>query len=328
MIYCSNCAAPILKLWQGWPLQLPVPLLPQVKDGKCEVCGSQGAVVSNTAIQWLNYHGPYNTGLPDYWLLVTEQKTVWGLPYHSESECPRCGSRAVLSEHGDSRSGRFEYKLGCTTCYAEESKRKQEAIQRQHELEAMHRRKRQDYYQSLSAIPFADRLSKIAEDKSIDPYRNWQEWNGWKAEWSRCSDEEIAALCAETTQGLIDLCEGNSVLRSLGVLQRLYDRRHELRLAAIAEIRSKYSAMNSQAQLTELVTAMMMPISHFPIELADAVTDDWLETIPEIPKAHFLRQLGTCKLRVWIRARKKLSYFVSPNNTLQGTLRDESAQRP
>ncbi len=70
-----------------------------------------------------------------------------------------------------------------------------------------------------------------------------------KREWSRCSDEEIAALCAESTQGLIDLCEGNSVLRSLGVLQRLYDRRHELRLVAIAEIRSKYSAMSSQLSL-------------------------------------------------------------------------------
>jgi hypothetical protein len=46
------------------------------------------------------------------------------LPYHSESVCHRCGSRAVLSEHGDSRGGRFEYKLGCPSCYEEESKRK------------------------------------------------------------------------------------------------------------------------------------------------------------------------------------------------------------
>jgi len=156
-------------------------------------------------------------------------------------------------------------------------------------------------------------LSKIAEDKSIDPYRNWQEWNGWKSEWCRCRDEEISALDAAATQGLIDLCEGNSVLRSLGVLQCLYDRRHELRQATIAEIRSKHGAMTSQALLTELVTIMAIPISHFPIEIADAVTDDWLETIPEIPRANFLLQLGSCKLRVWIRARKRLSYFMSPN---------------
>jgi len=76
----------------------------------------------------------------------------------------------------------------------------------------------------------------------------------------------------------------------------------------MAEIRSKYSATNSQDLLTELVTAMEMPISHFPIEIADAVTADWLETIPEKPRANFLAQLGACKLRVWVKARKRLSF--------------------
>lgn len=123
MNYCKGCAIQLLKQWQGWPLRKPVPLLPQVIDGECESCGSQSEVISNTEIQWLNYHGPYNTGLPDYWLLVTDQKTVWGLPYHSESVCHRCGSRAVLSEHGDSRSGRFKYKLDCPSCHEERSKR-------------------------------------------------------------------------------------------------------------------------------------------------------------------------------------------------------------
>ena len=206
--------------------------------------------------------------------------------------------------------------MGCASCYAEEFKRRQEALHRHQELEAMHRRERQDYFRSLSTIPFADRLPKIAEDNSIDPYRNWREWNEWKAEWGRCSDEEIAALCAETTQGLIDLCESNSVLKSQGLLQRLYDRRHELRQVAIAEIRSKYSTMSPQDQLTELVTATTTPISHFPIELANVVTDDWLETIPERQKANFLLQLSTCKLRVWINVRKRLSSAASPNPTV------------
>ena len=314
MNYCAKCAFPILKLWRGWPLREPVPLLPLVRDGKCEVCESQGVVLSNTAIQWLNYHGPYNTGLPDFWLLVADQKTVWGLPYHSESVCPRCGSRAVLSEHGDSRHGRFEYKLGCTSCYEEASKRKQEEIQRQRDLEAMHRQERQDYFRALATVPFADRLPKIAADNSIDPYRDWREWNGWKTEWGRCSEEEIVALSAERTQHLIDLCESNSVLKSLGVLQRLYDKRHELRQAAIAEVRSKYGNMSPQDQLTELVVSTTTPILHFPVELANVVTDDWLDTIPDKQKANFLFQLSNCKLRVWIKVRKRLSYAASPNN--------------
>lgn len=122
MNYCSDCAAPILKQWQGWPLRDPVPLLPKIWDGKCEACGSEGDVVPNTTIQWLNYHGPYNTGLPDYWLLVTDQQTVWGQPYHAEAQCPRCGGRAVMSEHGDARNGKFAYQLGCPACHEEEAK--------------------------------------------------------------------------------------------------------------------------------------------------------------------------------------------------------------
>lgn len=311
MNYCKECAIQLLKQWQGWPLTKPVPLLPQVIDGKCEACGSQSEVVSNTAIQWLNYHGRYNAGLPDYWLLVTDQKTVWGLPYHSEAVCHRCGSRAVLSEHGDSRSGRFEYKLGCPSCHEEESKRKQERKQeefhRQQNLDALHRRARQDYFRSLATIPFEIRLTTIAKDNSIGLYRKGGEWNSWKPEWSRCSDEEIAALNAESTQRLIDHCESNSVLNSLGVLQRLYDRRHQLRLTAMGEIRRRYGTMSLQDQLTELVVATTTPISHFPVELANFVTDDWLGTIPERQKADFLFQLSTSKLRAWIKARKRLS---------------------
>lgn len=50
-------------------------------------------------IKWLNVHGPYNTGLPDYWLLViSDNKSKWGLPYYAETMCPRCKQRAVVSE--------------------------------------------------------------------------------------------------------------------------------------------------------------------------------------------------------------------------------------
>ena len=93
----------------------------------------------------------------------------------------------------------------------------------------------------------------------------------------------------------------------------MYDRRHEIRQTAIAEIRSKYGAMSFRDQLTELVTATTTPISHFPIELANIVTDDWLDTIPERQKTNFLFQLSTCKLRVWINAHKRLSSAASPN---------------
>ena len=44
------------------------------------MCGNAAVLLSNR-IAWLNYHGPYNTGLPDYWLLViNEIPNKWGLP--------------------------------------------------------------------------------------------------------------------------------------------------------------------------------------------------------------------------------------------------------
>lgn len=116
MNYCKECAIPLLGGWRGWPLRDPIPLLPLLGEEGCASCGAMEPGISSEDIQWLNYHGPYNTGLPDYWLLVSDQKTVWGRPYHSELACRRCNGRAVLSEHGDTRKGSFEYKVNCPKC--------------------------------------------------------------------------------------------------------------------------------------------------------------------------------------------------------------------
>ncbi len=184
-----------------------------------------------------------------------------------------------------------------------------ESRQRQDE-EAKHRRDRQDYFRLLAEMPFEKRVSAIVGDRSIDPYRNWREWKDWASEWSRCSDEEIEALSAESTQRLIDLCEDNLVVRFSEVLPRLYDRRHQLRQMAMDEIQRKYSLMSLWDQLTELVVATSTPIAHFPVELANVVSDDWLGTIPEKQRADFLAQISGCKLRVWVKARQRLPLQV------------------
>ncbi len=116
MEYCKSCATLLLREWKGWPLRNPIPMLPQRGDGGCDVCGSLEPGIPSKDIQWLNYHEPYNTGLPDYWLLVYEQKTKWGRPYYSEIECRRCHGRAVLSEHGDARRESYRYKINCPKC--------------------------------------------------------------------------------------------------------------------------------------------------------------------------------------------------------------------
>ncbi len=113
MNFCKKCSISLLERWQGWPLRDSVPCLPQVIDKICTSCGDQGEVINSSDIQWLNYHGPYNSGLPDYWLLVTDQKTIWGLPYFSEGACERCGKKAVISEYGDGRKNNRKYKMIC-----------------------------------------------------------------------------------------------------------------------------------------------------------------------------------------------------------------------
>ena len=97
-IYCKTCGEMILKQWKGWPHKDVIPLLPRLIDGACENCGSTQGLNSDEIV-WFNCHGAYTTGLPDYWLLeINSFGNWWGRPYLSESNCPICNGRAILSE--------------------------------------------------------------------------------------------------------------------------------------------------------------------------------------------------------------------------------------
>lgn len=319
MNYCKQCSIQILGPWQGWPLIDPVPLLPQFNNGFCVACGQAGDAIANTEIQWLNYHGPHNTGLPDYWLLVTDQTTVWGAPYYSEEKCPRCRSRSVVSEHGDSRRDRFNYKLICPSCHEQKLHRLQEEKLKktiiQQEKEAKDRRKRHDYYRAVAAMPFEKRVLAIA--KNQDPefiinsreefFIDLRERMSWIPEWNRSSAEEIAALSVESLDHIIDLCEHGYFPWSRDLRQELYDRRHQVRQDAMESIRQEYKGMSAEQQLTKLVVLTSIPIAHYPVELAEFVSPDWLASLPAMQRDNFIRKITACKLRIWVRARKKLS---------------------
>lgn len=185
---------------------------------------------------------------------------------------------------------------------------------RQRDEEAKLGQARQEYFRSLAEMPFERRVHAIVADKSIDPYRNWREWQGWKSEWRRCSDIEIESLSAERTQILIDLCEGNLVVRCSEVLTKLYDRRHWHRQCAIDSVRHKYSSMPPRDQLTKIVVDGSVALEHFPVELAKEVTNEWLSSLPDLPKRRFLTQISACKLRVWTKARQNLSEIPPSKN--------------
>ena len=104
--FCARCAAAPLAEWKGWPLRDTLPIPPVLEAGTCPICHGQEELCS-TSVAWLNIHGPYNTGLPDYWILsvgkatefVRDFPSKWGLPYFELFQCPRCGERALSSLH-------------------------------------------------------------------------------------------------------------------------------------------------------------------------------------------------------------------------------------
>jgi DNA-directed RNA polymerase subunit RPC12/RpoP len=114
-IYCALCAKEVTGAWRGWPHKDPVPLIPRLREGLCEKCGSSEGLKSANII-WLNYHSAYSTGLPDYWILNIDMKgNRWGQPYSSEGSCPKCGLRSVrsLMHFPD---GTREIKYNCPQC--------------------------------------------------------------------------------------------------------------------------------------------------------------------------------------------------------------------
>ena len=118
--YCEVCSLAALKQWKGWPHRDAVPVLPRVESGVCQRYGDSTAALASSSVIWVNYHGPLNTGLPDYWLLAVDDKPrKWGLPYYAEGICPTCGDRSIISEM-NYPNGTRELKHNCANCGVED----------------------------------------------------------------------------------------------------------------------------------------------------------------------------------------------------------------
>ena len=119
--FCRRCTFAAVSQWKGWPIRDAVPAFPIMKDGKCPVCGGNEEVVSSN-IAWLNIHGPYNTGLPDYWILKANDKlgfekrfsSKWGLPYYELMPCERCGGNLLTSIFCPTLG--WQIRMKCTVC--------------------------------------------------------------------------------------------------------------------------------------------------------------------------------------------------------------------
>jgi hypothetical protein len=101
-LFCRTCAEEAFKTWKGWPPnkgEVPsqlttVPRLPSRRHCACRKCGGTSSVPASY-IRYINIHGEYNTGLPDYFALMICEPgnehydflSQWGDPY-SLTEVP------------------------------------------------------------------------------------------------------------------------------------------------------------------------------------------------------------------------------------------------
>ncbi len=112
LTYCEPCALPRLAAWKGWPQRDAIPPLPRLIDGRCQSCALAAAALDGARIGWLNIHRGECSSLPDYWRLVIDNAwDKWGRPYFGETECRRCGRRAIVSEHPTDH-----LRLDCACC--------------------------------------------------------------------------------------------------------------------------------------------------------------------------------------------------------------------
>ena len=128
--FCRQCTLAAFEQWKGWPIRDAVPSLPIIGgNNKCPICGGTNEVVS-TNIAWLNVHGPYSTGLPDYWVLIEGDEnpgfhkkfpSKWGLPYYESIECPKCKGKLLSSVFCPSIG--WEIRRWCVDCGFGDTKR-------------------------------------------------------------------------------------------------------------------------------------------------------------------------------------------------------------
>ncbi len=111
------------KSWRGWPLLTDignlseiVPELPKIASGfVCQTCGGD-APINSEDIRWQSCNSEFSTGLPDYWILLTEyQGKDWGRPYAYETKCRSCENEGVVS-FMNYPDGTKEWAINCVTC--------------------------------------------------------------------------------------------------------------------------------------------------------------------------------------------------------------------
>ena len=157
----------------------------------------------------------------------------------------------------------------------------------------------------LSSLSFYDRVKYFQQIKSSKLEKAI--YDCWNNDWGTCSETELVQYSADEIQELINWCESQS--RMYYARPQLHERRHQLRLHAMNQVRENLKAFPIESWLNELLLIDAIPIEHYPVELAAQATSQWFASLdPEVGKK-FLSLILSTKLRVWKKVESRL---ISP----------------
>ena len=230
---------------------------------------------------------PTNT-FPD-WHFDLQKLIEYATPKLIESEKERYSLKECLT-----RNSSFNLKLpeSLRAVYLQDEKNA--------ELESRKLKQQKDirsaYLDSLATLPILVRIQTILNDKEIT-------WRDRRSEWAKCTENDLKTYGDKEVQQLIDDWE-----KVFGFVPPpvLFNRRHELRLEAMGNIREDYNNIPKENWLKLLLENTSMPIESYPVELANYATFDWFKTIDHVSGNRFISMLMGTKLRIWRRVYKRL----------------------
>lgn len=167
-------------------------------------------------------------------------------------------------------------------------------LSRQDEIERI------EYLDELSHLSFYDKVKALKFGRKIY-YTDLKA----RPNWLILSEVDLTSLDGAHTQQLIDWC--NDLGFGNDVMSKLYERRHQIRLAAMNQVRVMLKNIPIEGWLTHLLLEQTTPIDHYPAELTDHATTEWLDSLVPDVRNRFLNMIKGTKLRIWKKVAARLA---------------------
>jgi hypothetical protein len=162
---------------------------------------------------------------------------------------------------------------------------------------------RSDFLDSLDKLPFFEKVRALQFGMRVFN-SDLQNRNHWQIG----LDNDLLKLNETQIQQLIDWCYSQGFWKV--ILPKLHEKRHQLRLEKIDEIRAKLKSIPIEGWLRELLLDKSISIIHYPVELKDFATNKWFVTIEPELSQRFKYLLKKTNLKKWKKVEARLSCFL------------------